>query len=223
MSDARWGEVEEFVAGKLLPEDPALADVQRHTATAGLPPISVSGAEGCLLQILVRAVRARRVLEIGTLGGYSAIWMARGLEPDGTLVTLEVDSHHAQVARRNFERAGVVDVVDLRVGPADESLARMQAAGEAPFDFVFIDADKVGYPGYVAQSLALSRPGTLIVLDNMVRGGRILDEEEGDESGIRGTRDAFDVIGAEPRLVATAIQTVGARGYDGFALALVTS
>lgn len=221
MTDARWQAVDEFLTRKLLPDDPTLAAVEQRAKAAGLPPISVSATEARLLQILVRAVRARRVLEIGTLGGFSGIWMARGLDAGGTLVTLEVDPHHAEVARRNFEEAGVADVVDLRLGPASESLAAMRTAGEEPFDLVFVDADKGGYPDYVTQSLALSRPGTLIVLDNMVRGGHVIDEGD-DEWGIQGTRAALDVIAGEPRLVATTIQTVGARGYDGFAVALVT-
>ena len=221
MTDARWQAVDDFLTRKLLPDDRTLAAVEQRAASAGLPPISVSAMEGSLLQILVRALRARRVLEIGTLGGYSGIWMARGLEPGGTLVTLEVDAHHAEVARGNFEQAGVADAVDLRVGPASESLAAMREAGETPFDLVFIDADKSGYPDYVTQSLALSRPGTLLVLDNMVRGGQVIDDGD-DEWGIQGTRAALDVIAGEPRLVATTIQTVGIRGYDGFALALVT-
>jgi len=221
MTDERWHAVDEFLTRKLIPQEPSLAAAEERAAKAGLPPISVSATEGCLLQILVRTLRARRVLEIGTLGGYSGIWMARGLEPGGTLVTLEVDPTHAEVARANFEHAGVADAVDLRLGPASEALAAMRAAGESPFDFIFIDADKGGYPDYLIQSLALSRPGTLIVLDNMVRGGHVIDDGD-DEWGIQGTRAALDVIANEPRLVATAIQTVGARGYDGFALAIVT-
>lgn len=221
MTEERWRVVDEFLTGKLFPPDQVLADVQRLAVEAGLPSINVSESEACLLQILVRSVRARRVLEVGTLAGYSAIWMARGLEPGGTLVTLEVDPHHAEVARRNFEHAGVADVVDLRLGPASESLATMRDAGEAPFDLVFIDADKGGYPDYLAQSLALSRPGTLIVLDNMVRGGRIV-EDGTQERDAPGARTVLDVIASEPRLLATVIQTVGARGYDGFAVALVT-
>ncbi|MGH8979613.1 MAG: O-methyltransferase [Acidimicrobiales bacterium] len=221
MTEERWRAVDELLAEKLFPEDQVLDDALRAAAAAGLPSISVSPTEGRLLQLLVRATRARRVLEVGTLGGFSGIWMARGLDPGGTLVTLEVDARHAAVARENFERAGLGAVVDLRLGPALESLTRMRGAGEEPFDLVFIDADKREYPDYLAHSLALSHPGTLIVLDNMVREGRIVDEDS-DEWGIQGTRAALDALAAEPRLEATVIQTVGGRGYDGFALALVT-
>lgn len=221
MTEARWQAVDDYLTGKLISGDPILAAVEQRAASAGLPPISVSATEGRLLEILVRAVRARRVLEIGTLGGYSGIWMARGLAPGGMLVTLELDPTHAAVARRNFEQAGVAEAVDLRLGPASDSLTAMRASGEAPFDFVFVDADKGGYPDYLAHSLALSHPGTLIVLDNMVRGGHVIDDDGDDEWGIQGTRAAIDLIAGEPRLLATTIQTVGARGYDGFAVALV--
>lgn len=216
-----WNDVDGFFTDTLLPHDPVFAETLRAGEEAGLPPISVSAPMGMLLNILVRAVGARRVLEVGTLAGYSTIWLARAVGDGGTVVTLELDPHHADVARRNFERAGVQGVVDLRVGRALDSIATIEKGGEGPFDFIFIDADKDTYPDYVRAALRLARPGTLIVVDNVVRQGRIL-EADSDDAAVAGTRTALEILGDEPRLVATAIQTVGTKSYDGFAVALVT-
>ncbi|MDA8312664.1 MAG: O-methyltransferase [Actinomycetota bacterium] len=221
MDDTRWTDVDRFLADTLLPRDPVLEEVLRAAEEGGLPPINVSAPQGMLLHVLARALRAKRVLEIGTLAGYSTIWLARAVGESGRVITLEIDAHHAEVARRNFARAGVEGVVDLRVGPAVDSLAAIEKEGGAPFDLVFIDADKPAYPGYVEWALRLSRPGTLIVVDNVVRGGRIL-EPGADDPAVAGTREALEMLGDEPRVAATALQTVGVKGYDGFAVALVT-
>ena len=220
MASERWTAVDRYLTELLVPSDPALdATLQANTA-AGLPPHDVSPTQGKLLHLLARLQRARTILEIGTLGGYSTIWLARALPPGGRLTTLEADRRHAEVARANLARAGVADVVDLRVGPALESLPQLVTG--APFDLIFIDADKPSNPDYLAWALRLSRRGSLIVADNVVRDGAVVDERSTDPS-VRGVRDMLALMGAEPRLVATAIQTVGAKGYDGFAIALVTA
>ena len=198
-----WADVDAFVTNLLVPDDPSLD-------TADLPPISVSAPQGKLLHLLVRLMGAKRVLEVGTLAGYSAWWMATALPDDGRLVTLEVDEHHAAVARKNL--AGLP--AEVIVGPAAESLAGL----EGPFDLVFVDADKQSYPHYVREALRLSRPGTLIVLDNAVRQGKVLDPQ--DEMAA-GTREALEVVANEPRLTATCIQMTGVKGWDGMAFALV--
>ena len=221
MDGTLWTDVDSFITGTLLPHDPVFAQSLRAAEEGGLPPISVSAPQGMLLHLLVRALDARRVLEIGTLAGYSTIWMARAVADGGTVVTLELDPHHAQVARQNFVRAGVDDVVDLRLGPALDSLAAIEKEGGAPFDLVFVDADKKTYPEYVRRALGLSRPGTLLVVDNVVREGEVLDSTTQDQD-VAGARRALELLGEEPGVVATAIQTVGSKGYDGFALALVT-
>ena len=203
--DSSWPAVDAFLTNLLVPDDPAVD-------TADLPPISVSPPQGKLLSLLVRLTGARRVLEVGTLAGYSAYWLASALPEGGRLVTLEVDEHHAEVARRNLASLPV----DVVVGPAAESLAAL----EGPFDLVFVDADKPGNVTYLREALRLSRPGTLIVLDNVVRQGAILAP---DDDNARGTRDALEWVAAEPRLSATAIQMVGAKGWDGMLFALVTS
>ena len=214
----RWQAVDDYIAGKLLGEDDALATTLANNSAQGLPPIDVSAAQGKMLFLLAQMAGAKRILEVGTLGGYSTIWLARALPADGALVTLELEAHHACVARDNLERAGVADRVDLRVGPAAESLAAM--TGEAPFDFVFIDADKQNNAHYVAEAIRLGRPGTTIVVDNVVREGGVLDADSDDERVV-GTRALFDMLAADPRLDATAVQTVGAKKWDGFVLALV--
>lgn len=219
MDDTLWTDVDHFLTETLLPKDPVFEETLRAAEEGGLPPISVSAPLGMLLHVLVRALGARRVLEIGTLAGYSTIWMARAVGEGGTVVTLEVDAHHAGVARANFVRAGVADIVDLRLGRAVDSLAVIEKEGGAPFDLVFIDADKDTYPEYLTWALRLARPGTLIVLDNVVRSGRILE----DDATVAGSRAVLELLGKEPRLLATAIQTVGSKNYDGFAVALVTS
>jgi predicted O-methyltransferase YrrM len=222
MDDAIWTDVDRFVADTLLPHDPVFEETLRAAEAGGLPPISVSAPLGMLLHVLARAVGARRVLEVGTLAGYSTIWLARAVGDGGGVVTLELDPHHAEVARANFARAGVEGVVDLRLGPALDSLAAIEKEGSGPFDFVFVDANKDAYPEYLRWALRLSRPGTLIVVDNVVRGGRVLDEHP-DDAQIAGARAALEFLGGEPRVLATAIQMVGSKNYDGFAVAVVTS
>ena len=213
--------VDRYFAERLLPPDPILAAALDASAAAGLPPINVAPTQGKLLHLLARMVNARAILEIGTLGGYSAIWLARALPPGGRLVTIELDPKHADVARANFERAGLSDVIDLRVGRALDMLPRIEADGLAPFDLVFIDADKQSNAAYVEWALKLARPGSVIVVDNVVRGGAVVDPASTDAS-VQGVRRLLDLIGNEPRLDATALQTVGLKGYDGFLIALVT-
>ena len=219
MSD--WSAVDDYIAGQLLGPDAALEAALAHNAEAGLPAIDVSPVQGKLLHLLARGMGARRILEVGTLGGYSTIWLARALPEGGRLVTLELVPHHAETARTNLSRAGVEERVEIRVGPAAAQLEQMIAAGEAPFDFIFVDADKEGYPDYLRAAVRLSRPGTMIVFDNVVRAGGILDSDS-DDPRIAGTRALFEALAAEPRLSATAIQTVGVKKWDGFALALVS-
>lgn len=217
MSADLWTRMDAYIVDRLLPDDPVLAEVLAASAEAGLPAISVSAAQGQMLHLFARMVGARRILEIGTLGGYSTLFLARALPPDGRIVTLEYDPRHAEVARANFARAGISDQVDLRVGRAVETLPQLEAEGLGPFDFIFIDADKPSNPDYLAWSLRLARPGTVIVCDNVVRDGKVLDATSADAS-VLGVRRFLDLVGAEPRLTATAVQTVGAKGYDGFAL-----
>jgi predicted O-methyltransferase YrrM len=217
MSDS-WRAVDAYIAGKLLGDDDALAAALANNEANGLPPIDVSAAQGKMLFLLAQIAGARRILEIGTLGGYSTIWLARALPEDGELVTLEIEEAHARVARQNLDRAGVSDRVDIRVGPASDSLAAM--TGAAPFDFVFIDADKQGNAHYVAEAIRLGRSGTTIVVDNVVREGGVLDPDSGDPR-IDGTRALFDMLNADARIDATAVQTVGVKKWDGFVLARV--
>jgi len=216
MAESDWRRVDDYIRDRLIPADPALDAAQTAAAAAGLPAIEVSPTQGKLLQLLALIAGARRILEIGTLAGYSTIWLARGLAPGGRLVTLEADPHHAAVARSNLAAAGLADVVEVREGPALDSLLGL----EGPFDLVFIDADKRNNPNYLDWALRLSRPGTVIVCDNVVRRGRITDPENA-EGDVTGTRALFDRMAAEPRLDATALQTVGAKGWDGFVLAVV--
>jgi predicted O-methyltransferase YrrM len=221
MSDSRlWDDVDAYFAALLSPEDEPLRAAQRDSDTEGLPHINVTPSQGKLLQLLARIQGARTVLEIGTLGGYSTIWLARALPADGRLVSLEYDAHHADVARRNIARAGLDPIVEVRTGPALESLPKLADENPPPFDLVFIDADKVNNPHYVEWALRLTRTGSLIVVDNVVRGGKVTDAASGDPS-VRGTRAALELIAQHPRLEGTAIQTVGSKGHDGFALARV--
>ena len=213
-----WQAVDDYIAAKLLGDDDALATTLANNAEHGLPPIDVSAAQGKMLFLLAQIAGARRILEIGTLGGYSTIWLARALPEGGRLVTLELEPHHAAVARVNLKRAGVSAKVDIRVGPAVDSLSAM--TDEAPFDFVFIDADKQSNSLYVAEAIRLGRPGTTIIVDNVVREGGVLAVDSDDER-IVGTRALFDMLSAEPRLDAVAVQTVGAKKWDGFVLARV--
>lgn len=215
-----WAAVDGYIAGKLLGNDPVLEGALAANAAGGLPPIDVSAAQGRMLELFARMSGARRILEVGTLGGYSTIWLARALPADGQLVTLELEPHHAEVARVNLARAGIGDRCEVRVGPAVDTLAAMVAAGEGPFDLVFIDADKPSNVAYLEAALALTRPGGMILVDNVIREGNILDPDNADPRVI-GTRALFDAVSAEPRLDATAIQTVGDKGWDGFLMAMV--
>lgn len=216
MDSNDWKRVDAWIADRLFPPDPALDAALAANAAAGLPTIDVSPAEGRLLHILARMAGARRILEIGTLGGYSTIWLARALPADGRVVTLEASPRHAEVARANLARASLADRVELHVGRALDTLPGLPG----PFDMVFIDADKAGNPEYLAWALKLSRPGTVIVCDNVVRRGAIADAASRDPD-IVGTRRFFDMLGSDPRLTATAVQTVGSKGWDGFAIAIV--
>jgi predicted O-methyltransferase YrrM len=226
MGQELWSEVDRYICDRLLREDPVLDAALAASEAAGLPSIAVTANQGKLLELLVRVHGARSILELGTLGGYSTIWLARALAPGGRLVTLEADARYGEVAAANIARAGLAEIVQLRVGPALETLPELLAEGAGPFDMIFIDADKKNNPGYLEWSLRLSRPGTLIVADNVVRGGAILDARGGGdatlgEEGVQGVRRFYELLAEEPRLSATAIQTVGAKGHDGFALALV--
>ncbi len=218
--DKRWSAVDDYFAQSIVAQDDALEAALASSEAEGLPPIEVSAAHGKMLHLLVRIAGARKALEIGALGGYSTIWIARALPADGKLVTLEAVDRHAAIARANVARAGLSDRVDIRVGAALESLPKIEAEGLAPFDFVFIDADKENNTNYLAWALRLSRPGTTIVVDNVVRDGRILNADF-EENDVVGVRKMVEMIKSEPRLSATAVQTVGAKGWDGFALAVV--
>ena len=221
MTRKTWNAVDDYIAEHLIPADPALEAALEANRDNGLPAIDVSPAHGKLLNLLVLMNKAKRILEIGTLGGYSTIWMARALPADGKIVTLELDTHHAKVAQANIERAGLSRLVDLRVGPALDLLAKLSGEGEGPFDLVFIDADKPNNPNYLSWAMKLSRPGTVIVCDNVIRDGDVIRKDSLDES-VQGARAAFSFIGKDKHLEGTAIQTVGAKGYDGFAIAIVT-
>ncbi|MBF6352789.1 MULTISPECIES: O-methyltransferase [Nocardia] len=220
MSTPEWADVDRYVVDRLVRDDEASATL-RANAAAGLPSIDVSEAQGKFLYLLARSTAARRVLEIGTLGGFSTLWLARGVGADGQVVTLEYEPRHAQVARENLDRAGVGDVVDIRIGAAMESLPVLAAEEPEPFDLVFIDADKVNNANYVQWALRLGRPGTVVVVDNVVRGGRLADETS-DDPAVRASRELVDLLAGEPRLDATVLQTVGAKGWDGFAFAVVS-
>ncbi len=220
MPDPLWGQVDSFLAQQLAPEEHVLANVLAANARAGLPSIDVTPLQGKLLSLIALATRARRVLEIGTLGGYSTIWLARAVSPAGRVVTLELDPAHAAVARANFEQAGVAGRIELRIGPAAETLPQLLSAGKEPFDLIFIDADKSGSPEYFRWALRLGRIGTVIICDNVVREGLII-EADCDDPGARGTRTLLEIVAAEPRVSATAIQTVGSKGHDGFLMAVI--
>ncbi|MEO5617764.1 MAG: O-methyltransferase [Candidatus Eisenbacteria bacterium] len=222
MTQPSWAAVDEYLHERLVPHDAALAAALAASEAAGLPAIAVSPSQGKLLHLLALAVGATRILEVGTLGGYSAIWLGRALPPGGQLVTLESDPKHAEVARANLANAGLAGVTEVRLGKALESLPRLVAEGAAPFDLVFIDADKPSNPDYFTWALKLARPGSLILVDNVVREGSVLDAAS-DDAGVRGVRRLFDVLASEPRVSATAIQTVGLKGWDGLVLARVMS
>jgi predicted O-methyltransferase YrrM len=218
--ESTWTEVDEYFAERLAPDDAALHSALADSDTEGLPAISVTPTKGKFLQLLVRIRKAQRILEIGTLGGYSTIWMGRALAPGGTIVTLEIDPKHAEVAHRNIERAGLRGRVEIRVAPAAESLAQMKQEHVDPFDLVFIDADKASTAAYYDASVELSRAGSLIVIDNVARQGKVI-EADSDDASVQGIRSALDRIAGDPRVSATAIQTVSSKGYDGFLLAVV--
>jgi len=220
MSHERWREVDRYLVDLFVPPDPALGAALESGAAAGLPPHDVSPNQGKLLHLLARIRGARNILEIGTLAGYSTIWLARALPPGGRLVTLEANPKHAEVARANLARAGLSGTVELRLGPALETLPRLEADGLGPFDLIFIDADKPNNPEYLAWALKLSRRWSLIIADNTVRDGAVVDRASADPS-VQGIRRFHERLAAEPRVSATAIQTVGSKGYDGFTLALV--
>jgi predicted O-methyltransferase YrrM len=220
MTEDQWTAVDRYFSESLLPNDAALEHALEAAAAAGLPAIAVSPNQGKLLQILAQIIGARLILEIGTLGGYSTIWLARGLSPGGRLITLEIDQQHADVARSNISRAGFQDVVEILVGNALDTLPRLAAERRGPFDFIFIDADKQNIPAYFEWALKLSRRGTVIVVDNVVRDGAVADPESTDAS-VKGVRRFVEQLAADSRASGTAIQTVGLKGYDGFAVVLV--
>jgi predicted O-methyltransferase YrrM len=217
----RWTAVDRYIAELFVPPDPALDAALQACSAAGLPPHQVSPSQGKLLHVLARIQGARTILEIGTLGGYSTIWLARALPPGGSLITLEADPKHAQVARANIARAGLADVVELRLGRALDTLPELAAEGRGPFDLIFIDADKRSYADYLAWALRLVRRGGMIIADNVVRRGAVADPASGDP-GVQGVRRFNELLAAESGVIATEIQTVGSKGYDGFAIALVS-
>ncbi|AOF02223.1 O-methyltransferase [Serratia marcescens] len=214
----QWSQVDRYIADSLVEQDDALLQALAANAAAGLPAHDVAPNQGKLLQLFARMINAKRILEIGTLGGYSTIWLARALPADGTLVTLEADENHAAIARQNIARAGLAGQVELRVGPALAHLPALQVL--APFDLIFIDADKPSNPDYLRWALKLARPGTVIIGDNVVRDGAVTDAASTD-ARVQGVREFFTMMAAEPRLSATALQTVGSKGWDGFSLAIV--
>jgi predicted O-methyltransferase YrrM len=221
MNEEIWTKVDKYLVAQLAPADDALTSALEASDAAGLPQINVAPNQGKLLTLLAKMMRATRILEIGTLGGYSTIWLARSLPSNGTLVSLELEAHHADVARANLERAGLDSLVEVIVGPATASLQQLIDGGTEPFDFIFIDADKEGYPEYLALSLQLARAGTVIVADNVVRDGEVIDAGSSD-SRVHGVRAFLEEAAANSNLDGTAVQTVGSKGYDGFALLLVT-
>ncbi|MDX3453505.1 O-methyltransferase [Streptomyces sp. ME02-8801-2C] len=218
----RWEDVDDYFTTLLAPADDALEAALRDSDAEGLPHINVAPNQGKLLQLLAQIQGARCILEIGTLGGYSTIWLGRALPADGRLITLEYDEKHADVARRNLARAGLDGITEVRTGPALESLPKLADENPGPFDLVFIDADKANNPHYVEWALRLTTTGSLIIVDNVVRGGAVADAGSTDPS-VRGTRAALELIAEHPRLSGTAVQTVGSKGYDGFALARVVA
>lgn len=217
MSQKLWTKVEEYVDGVLIPADPVLDAARKASEDAGLPAIAVTASQGRLLHLLAKMQNARRILEVGTLGGYSTIWMARALPEDGRLVTLEFAKKHYDVAHANIARAGLTSRVDQRLGAALETLPNLAAEGAGPFDFVFIDADKENCAPYFEWAVKLSRPGTVIVVDNVIREGEVADAKSSDPM-VRGVRRFNAAVAAESRVTATTVQTVGSKGYDGFTL-----
>jgi predicted O-methyltransferase YrrM len=218
--ESQWTSVDRYIADLFVGSDPALDAALEASNAAGLPAINVSPNQGKLLMLMARSLRARKILEIGTLGGYSTIWLARALPAGGNLITLEYDPKHAEVARANIARAGFANVVEVRQGRAQETLPQLVSENRGAFDFIFIDADKPGYSDYLAWSLKLSRPGTVTIADNVVRKGEIVDANSAD-ANVQGMRKFNALLAAEPRVSATEVQTVGSKGYDGFAYAVV--
>lgn len=220
MTQDQWTAVDRYFDGLFAPPDAALDAALKATSDAGMPLINVAANQGKLLQLLTRLVGARRILEIGTLGGYSAIWMARALPPDGRLISLEVNPAHAEVARANIARAGLSDKVEVRLGSAHDSLPQLAEQGAGPFDLVFIDADKASTPIYLTWALKLTKPGSLILIDNVVRDGAVADAASANPD-VQGIQQGLAMLASDPRISATALQTVGVKGYDGLAIALV--
>lgn len=215
-----WSQVDRYVEDKLIPRDPLLEAVLTNNQQSNLPPIDVAPNQGNLLQLLLQIQKGKRVLEIGTLGAYSTIWMARALPDDGSLITLELDPHHADIAHRNLELAGLDHLVEIRVGDALLQLEKMKNEEEEPFDFIFIDADKPNNPAYIKYALELSYTGTVIIGDNVIREGEITNHHSTDPR-IQGVRQFYDILSNETQISATAIQTVGSKGYDGFVIGIV--
>ena len=222
MPDPRWTAVDDYVTGLIVRPDAALEAAVAATAAAGMPPIAVSAPQGQLLALLARMVGATRILELGTLGGYSTIWLARALPAGGRLISLEVDPRHAEVARANLATAGVASIVEVRVGAALDTLPKLVDEGAGPFDLIFIDADKPNIPEYLTWSLKLSRPGTVLVVDNVVRDGGLVDDS-GTRPEVVGVRRLHEQLAGDDRITSTTIQTVGAKGYDGFTLGIVNT
>jgi predicted O-methyltransferase YrrM len=220
VSKEQWAAVDRYLSDLFVPSDPALDAALASSAAAGLPAINVAPNQGKMLMLLAMIRGARSILEIGTLGGYSTIWLARALPTGGRLITLESDPKHADVARSNIERAGLAGVIELRVGQALDTLPQLAEEGRGPFDFIFIDADKPGYPDYLTWAFRLSRPGSVIFADNIIRDGAVIDPDS-DDPRVQGVRRFNERLAADPRVSATAIQTVGSKGYDGFTIALV--
>ena len=222
VSENNWADVDRYIADLFVSPDPELDAARAASDAAGLPAIEVSPPHGKLLMLLARMIGARRILEIGTLGGYSTIWMARALPADGKLVTLEADRKHAEIARKNIASAGLGPKVDIRIGPALDTLPKLEAEAAGPFDLIFLDADKPNNPAYFQWALKLARPGSIIVADNVVRYGAVIDMESTD-ANVKGVQSFLKIVAEEKRVSATAIQTVGLKGHDGFAIAVVTS
>ena len=220
MTQEIWTTVDNYVSEMLVPPDKVLDQALEASADSGLPEIAVAPNQGKFLMLLAHSIKARNILEIGTLGGYSTIWLARALPKAGRVVTLEAVARHAEVARANFKRAGLADVIDLRLGKALDTLPRLAAEKPDPFDFIFIDADKENIPDYFTWSLKLARPGSMIIVDNVIRDGEVVNARSKDPS-VRGVRRFNEMLKSEKRVSATSIQTVGVKGYDGFTLALV--
>lgn len=222
MTQERWTAVDRYITESLVRPDAALDAALRNSVAAGLPPINVSPTQGKFLLLLAQIQGAKSILEIGTLGGYSTIWLGRGMPSGGHLITLEADAKHAEVARKNIAAAGLGGMVELILGKALETLPKLAAAGRGPFDLIFIDADKASLPEYLEWSLKLSRPGTVIMVDNVVRDGNVIDGSSKDPS-IHGVRRMNEMLAGNERVTATGIQTVGSKGYDGFAIVRVNS